>query len=83
MPIVKIHAKGQIVLPKEIRDKLGVKPGAALSIKLVDNHAEITPLPDDPIEFLTGILKEYPRSLAKELLEERRRDKDRDEKNRL
>jgi AbrB family looped-hinge helix DNA binding protein len=83
MPIVKIHAKGQIVLPKEIRDKLGVKPGAALSIKLVDNHAEITPLPDDPIEFLTGILKEYPRSLAIELLEERRRDKDRDEKNRL
>ena len=81
MPILKTHAKGQIIMPKEIRDKLGIKPGTAVSVKLVDDHAEIKPLPDDPIEFLTGIFKEQRRSLAKELLEERKRDNQTDEKN--
>jgi AbrB family looped-hinge helix DNA binding protein len=37
MPIVKTHAKGQIIMPKEIRDKLGIKPGTAVSVKLVDD----------------------------------------------
>jgi AbrB family looped-hinge helix DNA binding protein len=79
--IVKTHAKGQIIMPKEIREKLGIKPGAALSVKLVDDHIEIRPLPDDPIEFLTGIFKDYSGSMAGELLEERKRDDKIDETN--
>lgn len=54
MAIVKTHGKGQIIMPKDIRDKLGIKPGTNISIALVDDHVEIRPLPDDPIEFLTG-----------------------------
>jgi AbrB family looped-hinge helix DNA binding protein len=83
MPIVKTHAKGQIIMPKDIRDKLGIKPGTAVSINVVDDHVEIRPLPDDPIEFLTGILKDHPRSMAEQLLEERKRDDKIDEKNSL
>lgn len=83
MAIVKTHPKGQIILPKEIREKLGIKPGMALSVKMVDDHAEIRPLPSDPIEFLTGILKDHPSSMARELLEERRRDDKIDETNSL
>jgi AbrB family looped-hinge helix DNA binding protein len=82
MPIVKAYAKGQIVIPKEIRDVLGIKPGKQLSIKLVDDHAEIRPLPSDPVEFLTGIFKDHPKSLAGELLKEREKDDKIDEKNR-
>lgn len=52
MAIVKTHTKGQIIMPKRIRDKLGIKPGKALSVELVNDHVEIRPLPDDPIEFL-------------------------------
>ena len=83
MPIVKTYAKGQIVIPKEIRDVLGIKPGKQLSIKLVRNHVEIRPLPDDPIEFLTGIFKDHPKSLAGELLKERETDDKIDEQNRV
>ncbi len=83
MAIVKTHPKGQIIMPKEIRDKLGIKPGTALSVKLVDDHVEIRPLPDDPIEFLTGIFKDHPRSMARELLEERKKDDQTDETNSL
>ncbi len=82
MAVVKMHPKGQIVIPKEIRNKLGgVKPGKALSITFVKDHAEIRPLPDDPIEFLTGIFEDHPVSLAEELLKERKQDNETDENN--
>jgi AbrB family looped-hinge helix DNA binding protein len=83
MPIVKTHAKGQIIMPKDIRDKLGIKPGTDVSVNLVDDHVEIRPLPDDPIEFLTGIFEGRPRSMAEQLLEERKKDNKIDEKNSL
>jgi len=79
--IVKTHGKGQIIIPKDIRDKLGIKPGKTLSLRLIDDHVEIRPLPDDPIEFLTGIFKDYPGSLSSELLKERRSDDEIDEKD--
>ncbi len=79
MPIVKTHAKGQIIMPKEIRDKLGIKPGKVLSLKLVGDHVEVKPLPDDPIEFLTGIFADHHPSMAAELLKERKKDNETDE----
>lgn len=83
MAIVKTHAKGQIIIPKDIRDKIGIKPGTAVSLNLVEDHLEIRPLPDDPIEFLTGIFKDHPQSMAEQLLEERKKDNKTDEKNSL
>ena len=80
MPIVKTSAKGQIVVPKEIREKLGIAPGKKVLFRIVDNHAEIIPLPDDPIKALRGMLK-GGRSLTKELLAERKRDNKIDEKH--
>jgi AbrB family looped-hinge helix DNA binding protein len=83
MAIVKTHAKGQIIMPKDIRVKLGIKPGKMLSVKLVDDHVEIRPLPDDPIEFLTGIFEKHRGSMAAELLNERKKDNEIDETNPL
>ena len=83
MAIVKTHGKGQIIMPKDIRDKLGIKSGTNISIALVDDHIEIRPLPDDPIEFLTGFFKDHPSSLAQELLDERKKDNRIDETNSL
>jgi AbrB family looped-hinge helix DNA binding protein len=80
MPIVKASTKGQIVIPKGIREKLGITPGKKMLLRVVNEHAEITPLPDDPIKEMRGILK-GGKSLAKELLSERKKDNQIDEKH--
>jgi len=79
MPIVKTSTKGQIVIPKEVREKLGITSGKKVLLRVVGKHAEITPLPDDPIKAMRGILKGGP-SVTKELLEERKKDNRIDEK---
>ena len=78
MPIVKTSSKGQIVIPQEIREKLGIGPGKKVLLQLVGEHAEIVPLPDDPIKSMRGMLKADV-SLAEELLRERRKDDEIDE----
>jgi len=78
MPVVTASTKGQIVIPKEIREKLGITPGKRILLRVVENHAEITPLPDNPIKAMRGILK-GGKSLAKELLSERKKDNKIDE----
>jgi AbrB family looped-hinge helix DNA binding protein len=83
MAVVKTYAKGQIIIPKELRDALGIRPGKRLSLKLVNDHMEVRPLPDDPIEHLTGIFKDVPQSMAEDLLKERAQDDRDDKKNRL
>jgi len=80
MPIVRTSTKGQIVIPKEVREKLGITPGKKVLFRIVNKHAEITPLPEDAIKAMRGILK-GGRSLSKELLAERKRDNQIDEKH--
>ncbi len=79
MPIVRASSKGQIVIPKQIREKLGIRPGKRMLLRVVGDHAEIVPLSDEPIRAMRGLLKSDT-SLSEELLEERRKDKERDER---
>jgi len=38
---VTLAERGQIVIPKEVRDELGLKPGAKLQIRVVDGRLVI------------------------------------------
>ena len=79
MPAVKTSSKGQVVIPIEIREKLGIKPGQMVNLTLEGDRAVITPLPEDPIKALRGMLKGKP-SLTKALLKERKEEQKREEK---
>ncbi len=79
MSIVTTSTKGQVVIPKEEREKLGIKPGSKVMVKAVNDHVEIYPLPEDPIEYLCGIFKEGT-SLTEALLRDRKEDREREEK---
>jgi AbrB family looped-hinge helix DNA binding protein len=73
MSVVKTSSKGQIVIPVEIRRKLGIKPGQRVNLTLIEDKAVITPLPQDPIRALRGVLKGEP-SMTKDLLRERKEE---------
>ena len=73
MKTVITSAKGQVVIPKEIRDKIGLKSGGKAVIEAVGDHAEVRALPEDPVESFCGAFKEGP-SLTGTLLKARRED---------
>ena len=56
MTISLLSPKYQIVIPKEIRRTLDLKPGQRLNIIAKDGHIEIRPIlaPDQLIGFLKG-----------------------------
>ena len=42
--VIKALAKGQITIPTEFREALGIDAETLLSISLVEDHLEVTPL---------------------------------------
>ena len=54
-----VGPKGQIVITKEIRDRLGVKPGWLTLQRVVDDHVEVYFVPPEHNDSLKGILAEY------------------------
>jgi AbrB family looped-hinge helix DNA binding protein len=79
MPIVKMLAKGQVVIPKQIREALRIVAGAKLYIGMEGKKVVLYPLPTDPIGALCGIPKGGP-SLTKALLEDRKQEREREER---
>lgn len=75
MTIVTTLGKGQVVIPKAIRDLLGITPGQKLAIEVHEKEIVLHPLPKDPINALCGILKGTgvgTKALLKSRREERR-----------
>jgi len=81
MPTVVTSDKGQVVIPKKERDKVGIMPGTRVVVEAVDDHIEVRPLPENPVEHFHGIFKQGM-SLTRALLNERRRDRKLEEEER-
>ena len=81
MSITKLSSKGQITIPKEIRDKLKLEPGDKVLMETTEHAAIIKPL-KKPSESMKGIGKETKSKLgnisAAELLKKMRME-DREE----
>lgn len=81
MPIVQVSPKGQILIPKRIRERYGVKPGAMVQVLEEPDGIVIRPAPEDPIETASGFL-EGDFSLTEDIREEHRRELERERKRR-
>ena len=66
----KILGKGQLVIPAEIRKKLGLKPGDSVRVLEYDGAIHVIPTAGHPIRQAIGILPSRP-SLLKKLLKDR------------
>ena len=75
MSITKLSSKGQITIPKDIRDKLKLEPGDKVLMEATEHAAVIRPL-KKPSESMKGVGKETKSKLgnisAAELLKKMR-----------
>ena len=58
MTSVKVSPKFQVVIPKEIREKMGIRAGRMLQVVQFGNHIELIPI--EPMRKYRGILKGMP-----------------------
>lgn len=69
----KILGKGQLVIPVNIRKKLGLKPGDTVRVLDYGGVIHVIPVSTNPVKDAIGILPRRP-SLAKRLLKDRARE---------
>ena len=74
----KVTSKGQIVIPKKIREKYGIRPST--SIRWVEKEEGILMIPDseDPIVAARGMLK--GRGILKAYLNDKKREKEKEDR---
>ena len=64
--MVTVDAKGRVVLPQEIRERLGITPGTEVEVRSEDGRAVVEPEedPDGIVADLDRLVEEATRSRA-------------------
>jgi AbrB family looped-hinge helix DNA binding protein len=70
--ITTVSTKGQFVIPAQMRESLGIKPGTRIAVTQEESRIVIEPVTHELVEKTRGMLKGGP-SLFKELKRWRRR----------
>ena len=81
MYTAKVSIKGWVVIPRDLREKYGLKKGTRVQVVDYGDLLALVPLPDDPVQALHGMLEGGP-SLTEDLLAERARERAREESRR-
>jgi AbrB family looped-hinge helix DNA binding protein len=77
--IAKVMDKGLVVIPREIREGLGLKKGDRVQFMKWGGNVVMVPVSDDPVRTLRGILKS--RGTMSDFLAEKRRELAEEEKD--
>lgn len=64
MEAVTLSPKYQVVIPRHIREKLGLRPGEKLQVISFDDRIELIPI--RPMRQMRGFLKGLPPSFERE-----------------
>lgn len=64
MPAVRISPKFQVVIPKQIREDLDLKPGQNLQVFEVDGRIEL--VPEEEVSSLRGFVRGIDTSLNRD-----------------
>jgi len=56
MAVTKLSTKGQVVLPKEVRDTLGLSSGTELEVEVRDGVVLLRPIRKTTVDDLLGML---------------------------
>ena len=58
--MAKVDSKGRIVLPQEVRDRLGITPGTEVDVREEDGKAVVEPedSPDEILEQMDQLVEE-------------------------
>lgn len=79
MPTVTVSSKGWVVIPKEIRERQGIKPGDRMHIIEYGRTITIVPAAKDPITAAYGMFKGGA-SMTRGLLKDRHVELEREER---
>lgn len=58
MPLVTVSPKFQVVIPREVREKLGSRPGQKVEAFAVGNRVELVPV--EPVQAFRGRFPDLP-----------------------
>lgn len=75
MTETKVSSRGQIVIPKRVRDRLNLKSGSKLEVKAEDKKIILKPVPKKELEMFSASEEKVERVLeeSKKLEKERER----------
>jgi len=75
--ITTVSTKGQLVIPAEMRESLGIRPGSRIAVMLKESQIILEPVSEKLVEETRGLFRGKP-SLSAALREERRKDRRRE-----
>ncbi|MBI2971395.1 MAG: AbrB/MazE/SpoVT family DNA-binding domain-containing protein [Candidatus Aenigmarchaeota archaeon] len=78
MEEAKVSSKGQIVIPKHLRDELGLESGRKVIISRVGKELRLVPKPKDPVKALIELGRELKLGDMRKEIKEARKEVKRD-----